>query len=173
MMDKGSLNVHWVDGPEDEGEATNGSEEGGSLVVLGLGGLATVDGELIDDNEVGNAGHGIPAPLGRLVNRKGSEETSQDHDDISNDGNENTGTAETGQETEIKKQEWGGETPVDITSPVDLTVNSVIGVGEVLLGVLDEDLVLANTITNSHGIVGESGEGGDESSQDVEETFLL
>lgn len=42
-----------------------------------------------------------------------------------------------------------------------------------LLGVLDHDLVLANTVTDCHGIVGESGEGGDERGQDVEQAFLL
>ena len=42
-----------------------------------------------------------------------------------------------------------------------------------LLGVLDGDLVLANTIVNGHGKVGKGSEGGDEGSQDVEHAFLL
>ena len=42
-----------------------------------------------------------------------------------------------------------------------------------LLGVLDGDLVLANTIADSHGIVGEGGEGGNEGRQDMEQSFLL
>lgn len=99
---------------------------------------------------------------------EGSKETGEDHDDVSNDGNEHAGTAQAGQEAEIEEEEWGGDTPVDIAGPVDLTVDGIVGVGEVLLGVLDQDLVLANTITDCHGIVGESGEGGDESGQDVE-----
>ncbi len=42
-----------------------------------------------------------------------------------------------------------------------------------LLGVLDGDLVLANTIVNGHSEVGNGGEGGDEGSQDVKQAFLL
>ena len=42
-----------------------------------------------------------------------------------------------------------------------------------LLGVLDGDLILANTIMNGHGKVGNGSEGGDEGSQDVEHAFLL
>ena len=42
-----------------------------------------------------------------------------------------------------------------------------------LLGVLDRNLVVANTIVNSHGEIRDGGEGGDEGSQDVEQAFLL
>lgn len=148
-----SLSLHWVHSPEDEGEATDGSEEGGGLIVLGLGGLATVEGNLVDDNEVGKASHGIPAPLGRFINLESSEETSEDHDDVGNDGNEDAGTVQASQEAQIEKEEWGGDSPIDIAGPVHLTVDGLVGVWEMLLGLLDEDLVLANTITNCHGVV--------------------
>lgn len=146
-------NVHWIHSPEDECEAADGSEEGCGLVVLGLGRLATVDSKLIDDNKIGNASHGIPTPLGSLVNGESRKEASQDHDDISNDGDKNAGTVHASQEAEIEKEEWGGETPVDVSGPVDLTVDGVVRVWEVLLGVLDQNFVLANTITDCHGIV--------------------
>lgn len=165
--------LHWVDSPEDQGEATDGGKEGGGLGILLLGDLAAIEGELVDDDQVGNASHSVPAPLGRLVDGEGSEETSQDHDNVSNDGDEDAGTVQAGQEAKIEQEEWGGETPVDVAGPVNLTIDDVVGVGEMLLLVLDGDLVLAHTITDSHGIVGEGGEGGDEGSQDVEETFLL
>ena len=42
-----------------------------------------------------------------------------------------------------------------------------------LLGVLDDDLVLANTIVNSHGVIGDGSEGRNEGSQDMEQAFLL
>lgn len=137
------------------------------------GGLTTVDGELIDNDQVGNASHGVPAPLGRLVDLESSEETGEDHDEVSHDGDEDAGTIHAGQEAEVEQQERGGETPVNIAGPVDLTVDDVVGVWEVLLGVLDGDLILADTITDSHSIVGDGGEGGDEGSQDVEQSFLL
>ncbi len=165
--------LHGIDGPEDQGEPTNGGEEGGGLVILLHGGLTTVDGELVDDDQVGNASHGVPAPLGRLVDGESSEETGEDHDDVRHDGDEDAGTIHAGQEAEVEQQERGGDTPVNIAGPVDLTVDDVVGVWEVLLGVLDGDLVLADTITDSHGIVGDGGEGSDEGSQDVEQSFLL
>lgn len=165
--------LHWVDSPEDQGEPTDGGKEGGGLFVLLHGDLTAIEGELVNNDQVGNASHGVPAPLGRLVDGESSEETGEDHDDISNDGDKDAGTIQTGQEAEVEQKERGGETPVNITGPVDLTVDDVVGVWEVLLGVLDGDLVLANTITDSHGIVGEGCEGGDEGSQDVEQSFLL
>lgn len=158
------VDLHWVDGPKDEGETADCGEEGGGLVVLLHGGCTAIEGELVDNNQVGDASHGVPAPLGSLVNRESSEETSKDHDDISNDGDEDASAVQTGQEAKIEQQEWGGETPVNITSPVDLSVDDVIGVWEVLLGVLDGNLILANAITDSHGIVGEGGKGGNEGS---------
>lgn len=42
-----------------------------------------------------------------------------------------------------------------------------------LLGVLDDDLVLANTSVYSHGVIGEGSEGRNEGSQDMEQAFLL
>ena len=38
---------------------------------------------------------------------------------------------------------------------------------------LNPDLIVANTVTDRHGVVREGGEGSDESSQDVEHAFLL
>ena len=166
-------NSHWVEGPEDKSETTNGSKESGGLVILLLSGLATIESNLVDNDQVGETGHGIPSPLGRLLDLEGSKETSEDHDDVSNDGNKNAGTIQAGQEAEIEKQEWCGDAPVNISSPVDLTVDGIIGIWEVLLCMLDQDLVLTNTITDCHGKVGKGGKGGDEGSQDVEQPFLL
>jgi len=52
-------------------------------------------------------------------------------------------------------------------------VNDGEGVGEVLLGVLDGDLVDADTVVHGHGEVGDEGKGGDEGRQDMEQAFLL
>jgi hypothetical protein len=63
VADEWRSNLHGVDGPDDEGEATNGSEEVADLATLGGGSVAAVEDELPDNDEVGNAGNGVPAPL--------------------------------------------------------------------------------------------------------------
>jgi len=162
----------WVNCPENQSETSNGAEERGSLGVLALDDTTAVESELVDNNQVGNARNGVPSPFGALIHGECSEETSQDHDDISNNSDEDVSTVETSQEGEIKEEEWGGESPVDVAGPVDLTVDGLVGVGEVLLGMLDGYIVVANAVTDSHGEVGESSKGGDEGSQDMEQAFL-
>lgn len=96
-------NLHWVHGPEDQSEAGNSLEERGSLRILVLDRGATVNGELVDDNEIGDASNGVVSPFGALVVAKGSKETGQDHNDISNDGNEDVGAAQASEEGKIHK----------------------------------------------------------------------
>ena len=106
-----------------------------------------MNGKLIDDHEVGKTSDGIVTPLLSTLRAKGSEQTGHDHDDIGNDGDENVGTAQACEEGKIQKQEWGGNTPVDITGPVYLTVDVLGGVGDVLVGFLDDSVVVCDTIT--------------------------
>lgn len=135
--------------------------------------MTAIDSELIDNNEVGSAGHGVVAPFGSFLGSESCKETSKNHDDISNDGDEDVGAAQAAEKAKIQKQEWGGDTPVDVTGPIDFTVDNVVGVWEVLLGVLDLNLIHGDTITDGHGVVGDHGKGGDESRQNVEHAFLL
>ena len=160
--------LHWVDGPKDKRESGNSSEESAGLGVLGHDNVTAVNSELVNNDEVGNASHGVVTPFGSSLLSEGSEETSEDHNDVSNNGNENVGTAEAAEEAEIQKQKWGGHTPVDVTGPVNLTVNGVECVGEMLLGVLDLNFVDGDAVTNSHGEIGDRGKGGDKGSQDME-----
>ena len=173
IIGRSSENLHWIDSPEDEGETANSGKEGGSLGVLRFGNCSAVDSELVDDNEIGDAGHCVPAPLGRFLNSEGSKETGENHDKVSDNCHKNAGTAQSGKEAKIEEQEWGGDTPIDITSPVNLTVDGLDSVSNMLVGVLDENLVLANSISDCHRIVGQCSEGGDEGSQNVEQAFLL
>ena len=165
--------LHWVDGPQDQGESGNGAEEGSGFLVFVLNHTTAVEGKLVDNDQVSNASHGVPSPFGTFLDLEGSEETGQNHDYISDNRNENIGTAQTSKQAKVQEQEWGGNAPVDVAGPVNLAVDGLEGVGKVLLGVLDSDLVLANTIVNGHSEVGDGGEGGDEGSQDVEQAFLL
>lgn len=162
------MDVHWVDSPEDQSETTNGSKEGSSLGILLFGGCATVKSELVDDDQVSKAGHCIPAPFRRLVDGEGGKKAGKDHDDVSNHGNQDASTVQASEEGQIEQEERGSDTPVDITCPVNLAVDSIVGIRKVLLGVLNQDLVLSDTVTNCHGVVGERSKGSDEGSQDVE-----
>lgn len=135
--------------------------------------MTSVDAKLIDDGQVGNACECIPTPFWAFINRKGSEKTGEDHDDVSDHSDQNVGTSQAREEGQVQEQERGGNSPVDVSGPVHLTEDVVKGRRAVLVVVLDDDLVLADAITNSHGEVGESGKGGDEGRQDVEQAFLL
>ena len=96
--------VHWVNSPEDQSKASDGGEESGGLLILVLNHATAVDTKLVDDHEVGNASHGIPAPLRRALDGESSEETGEDHDDVSDDSDEDIGTAETGNESQVEEQ---------------------------------------------------------------------
>ena len=98
-----SVGIHWVDRPDYQGKPSNGAEEGSGLLVLILNDAPAVDCELIDDNQVGEAGHSVPSPLGALLYSKGSEETSQDHDDVGNNGHEDICPRQTSEQCKVQK----------------------------------------------------------------------
>lgn len=135
--------------------------------------MTSVNGKLVDDSQIRDACECIPAPFWAFINGKCSEKTGEDHDDVSDYSDQNVGTGQAREEGQVQEQEGCGNTPVDISGPVHLTEDVVKGSRAVLVVVPDDDLVLADAITNSHGVVGESGKGGDEGSQDVEQAFLL
>lgn len=146
--------IHWVDSPEDQSEASNGSEESLGLSILVSGGGTTIESELVDDDEVGNASNGVPSPLGSVgLVTEGSEETGEDHDQISNNGNEDAGTVEAGEESQIEKQEWRGHRPINISRPVDLAIGGLVCVWDVLVGLDLDNLVVADSVTASHSVV--------------------
>ena len=93
--------LHWIDGPKDQGESGNGAEKGSGLLVLVLNDTAAVKGELVDDNQVGDASHGVPTPFGALLDSKSSEKTGQNHDHISDNGNEDVGTAQSSEQAKV------------------------------------------------------------------------
>ena len=103
------FNLHWVDSPDDQSEATDGSEEVGDLAALVGSSATSVDEELPDDDQVGNAGNGVPAPLlWSALSAESSEETSEDHDDVGDDGDEDVATVDTSKESQVKEQEGSG-----------------------------------------------------------------
>jgi hypothetical protein len=167
-------NVHGVGSPEDESVAGNGKEERGNLVTLGLDGGATVYGKVPDDEEVGYTGNGVPSPLGRgALSAESSEETGQDHDNVGEDGHGKVSTVHASEETKVKKQERGGQGPVDVAGPEDLALNVVVCVGNVVVLLTDVDVVDGDTLASRHGEVRDGSGDGDESRDDMEEALLL
>jgi len=162
----------WVKSPEDQGEASNGSEELRGLSILGHDSTTARNGKLVNNDQVGSTSHGVPSPLLSIAASEGGEETGQNHDDISDNCNENVGAVEASEEGKVEKEKRSGDGPVNVTSPEDLSVDVLEGSWDVLVCFLDHDVCEAVSITGSHCEVGESCEEGDEGGQNVEETFL-
>lgn len=142
---------------------------------MALAGNSTTstDSKDIHDEEVGNTSHSVPAPGDTLLSSEGCEESSEHHDDICHDRDQDVGSGEAGEEAEVEEQEGCGQRPVDVAGPEDLAEDVLDGVGNVLVGFLDDDVCEAAAFTGCHGEVGEGGEGGDQGGDNVEEALLL
>ena len=70
---------HWVDSPENQCEASDGTVESLGLAVLACNSSTTIEGKLVDNDEVGNASPGVPSPLLPIIVTEGSKEAGQDH----------------------------------------------------------------------------------------------
>jgi len=162
-----------VRSPDDERKPGNGGEEGSNLATLGRGHSAAVDGQVPDDDEVGDAGDGVPAPLlGSALGTESGEETGQDHDDVRKDSHEDVSAVETGQQAEVKEQQRSGNGPVDVTGPEDLAVHLGESIGNVVVLMADLDGVDGYTVAGSHGKVRKGSGDGDGSGDDMVETTV-
>lgn len=166
-------NSHWVEGPQDQGEASNGCIKGLGLAVFVGNGCTAVESELVDDDQVCKAGPNVPSPCLARILAKGSKQATEDHDDVGNQSHQDVGTTESSEESQIEEKKWSGDAPVNVSGPVDgadvflmCVWNSFMGLG---LSVRAEP----NAVSSSHGEVGQEGKGGDEASQDMEQAFLL
>jgi len=124
---------NWVGCPKDKGIKGDGSEELANLVALSECLLTAVEDQVPDDNKVGNAGNGVPAPLLDTISAEGSEETGEDHDEISSNSHQHVTTIETSEQHEVEKEERSGKSPIDIASPIDLAVDILVGIWNVLV----------------------------------------
>ena len=118
--------LHWVDGPEEESEASERSEESLGLLVFVLSSTSAVVDYLVDNDKVGNTSPEVPAPFLAVVLSISSEETGEDHDNVGHDGNEDVGTAETSQKSKVEQEERSSNAPVDVSCPVDLSVCNLL-----------------------------------------------
>jgi len=167
----GNTPNNWVGSPDENRVKGNSSKEFANFVSLGLGCETSVDNELIDNNKEGNASHGVPAPLVSPGTTVGSEQTSQDHDEISNNCNEDVCSVQSSKKRQVEKEERGGQAPVDVTGPIDLTIDVVVSVWDSMLmslrlvGVVPVDAALGG-----HGVVGDGSNDCDQSGDDVVDT---
>jgi len=163
---------NWVKSPEDESETSKGCEELSCSIVLGGHRLTARHNQLVDDDEVSCTSHSIVSPFLATSGTKSSEEAKEHHDEVSYNSNEDGRSIETSKESQIEEQERGGERPVDVTGPEDLTVDVLNGVGDVLVGFLDDDVGEGVSVTRGHSEVGNGGKDGDEGCDNVEESLL-
>ena len=138
---------HGIDGPENQGEASNGTEEGGRLAITGHDQGTTLDGKLKDNDQVGDASNGVVSPRRLFLVGQSSKEADDDHDEIGHDRHEHVRAIKTSQESQVQEQEWSGESPIDVASPVHLTVDVGVDGREVLLRFLDDDGRVRDAIT--------------------------
>lgn len=104
--------VHGVGRPQDQGVAGNEAEEDlGLLVLVGDGGAA-IEAELVDDDEVGDAGDCVVAPLLAVALAEGREQAGETHGDVGEDGDEHAGPVEAGQEAEVQQQQGRRQRPL-------------------------------------------------------------
>lgn len=144
----------WVDGPDEESEATDGGEEAANLAALGEGSLATVVDELEDDDQVCNACNGVPSPLlWCALSSVCSKETSEDHDKVSNDQDQDVSTVQASEEGEIEQEERSGEGPIDVSAVEDLSVDVLVGVLVVAVARWDDDVVVVDSVSSGHAKV--------------------
>jgi hypothetical protein len=166
--------LHWVGSPENESVGSDGHEECAELGALGRSVCTSVQGKVPDDEDVGNAGNGVPAPLlGGTFLAKSSEQTCQDHDEIGDNGHDDVSTRHASQKTEVEDQERSSQAPVDIAGPEDLAVHLSEGVGYMIVLLADNDLLDGDTVSGSHGKVRQCSEKGDYSGDGVVEALRL
>ena len=119
----------------------------------------------VEDVEEGEHAEGPVAPLvGRLG--EGANETSDDHDLIGQNGDENGGSRDASGQEEVEQEKRGGDKPVEIAYVEDLASTSSGDVDTVGAGELDLNRDL--TEASAHTEVGNGSNQGDGGSDIVE-----
>lgn len=105
-------NLHRVGSPENKGEEADAAVEGLGLGVLVHDRATALDANVENNGEVGDASNGVPAPDLGASGAEGGEQASEDHDDISANGDENVSTVEATHQSEIQEEERSGKSPL-------------------------------------------------------------
>lgn len=162
----------WVKSPDNDGEATNRSEELCGSITLAHGCTTTRDDELVEDEKICNYCHCKVSPFLALASAEGSEETKQNHDDICDDGNKDGRSIHASQKCEIEEKERSGESPINVSSPKDLAEDMLDRGGDVIVCLPDNDVCERGATTSGHGEVGDRCKGGNQCGDDMEDTLL-
>lgn len=169
-----AIYLHGVCSPEHESVRGDGDKEGAELGALGGRIGTSVQGKVPNDEQEGNAGNGIPAPLlGSVLLAESSEQTSEDHDQVSDDGHKDVAAGHASQETEIEQQKGCGNSPVNIAGPEDLAVHCGECIRNMVVLVADLDRVYRDTVTGSHGEVRDGRGDGNDGGNGVVEALRL
>lgn len=124
-----------------------------------------------DDDEEADACNCVPAPFLALGSTIGSEQTSQDHDEISEDSHEDVCTIQSSEKRQIEKEERSSQAPVYIAGPVHLAEDVVVGVWDsVLMSLSLMDVVPVDAALGGHAEVGDGSDNCDQGSDDVIQT---
>jgi hypothetical protein len=152
-----------VQRPDDDREARNRRIQLRDLPVLIHHRAPAGQHELVHDDQVRHARHGVPAPALPIGVRAREEQSRQDHDGIGEQGDEDVGAVNAGDEGEGEQREGRGEDPVNPAHPEDLAEDMERGVGDVVLVAVDDEAVDEGVAgAGGLGEVGEGGDGGDE-----------
>jgi len=121
-----------------------------------------------DDDEEADACNCVPAPFLAFGSTICSEQTSQDHDEISEDSHEDVCTIQASEKRQIEEEERSGQAPVNIASPVHLAEDVVVGAWDsVLMSLSLVDVVPVDATLGGHAEVGDGSNDCDQGSDDV------
>lgn len=169
--------LHWVSRQDKGKEASDGRVEVGHVIALGLSLGPTVDCQMPNNNEVGEAGEDKHAPLlsGSRVSESGRE-AGHEHEDVGNDGHQEVCSVETAEHAKCKQEKWCCQDPVDKVGPEDLTGDGLVArdiAGKVLVLVVNRGVLESRALSSRHCEVGDGGDEHRECNEDMVQAFGL
>jgi len=145
-----------VDDPKDQRSDRDRAKESGNFGTASSRGSSAVDSDVPNGKDKADDADSIPSPLLSSVGMSDSREsTSEDKDDIGDDGHDGVTTINTSQQAKLNNQNGCRESPINVACPEDLATDIVVGVGDVLVVVSYAGAVEVRGLTGSHGEVGQ------------------
>jgi hypothetical protein len=157
-----------VQNPEKSGERATQGEAAADILAENVGMTATLPDEDPDDVEESKAAEGEVTPLVGATD-EGTDETSDNHDLIDENDEEDGRPGQSGGQHQVEKKERGSDEPIDVADIEDLTVDTA-NLSHV--GSLELNIDGGPAEVGSHGEVGDSSDHGNGSSNVVEDAVL-
>jgi len=159
-----------VGSPQDDGEDGKTVVQPGDVVRLQPSRLAAGPKKGVEDEDQEYAGEDKPAPHSQGPPRvQPSYQPSDDHRFIHKHDGEDVQPGETGEQTEIEQKKRSCQSPINITSPENLSEKSDLLALNSLVALVDPSV----TSFSGHRIVAESCDAGDQGGKDVESPIFL